>query len=72
MQFYANQEKYFLVDGCPVAYWMPDALAEIFKTQRKIGQIADAKIGVQTGNNELFVRFWPEVNRNPPAMMAWE
>ena len=62
-QFYTNQSKFFLIEVTPIAYWMPDSLAEIFEKEKSLGQLADAKIGIQTGNNELFVRFWTEVSR---------
>lgn len=63
-QYFANQNNYSLVEGCPIAYWMPQSLAMIFANEKNIGQLAVAKIGIQTGNNELFVRFWTEVDIN--------
>ena len=62
-QYYTKQSEYYLVDGCPIAYWISNELASIFATEKKFGELADAKIGIQTGNNEMFVRFWTEVNR---------
>ena len=62
-QYYTKQSEYYLVDGCPIAYWISNELANIFATEKKFGELADAKIGIQTGNNETFVRFWTEVDR---------
>ena len=62
-QYYTKQSEYYLVDGCPIAYWISNELANIFATEKKVGELADAKIGIQTGNNEMFVRFWTEVDR---------
>ncbi len=63
-QFVTAQDEYSLVESCPIAYWMPPSLARVFATEKKLGELAETRIGVQTGNNELFVRFWTEVQRD--------
>jgi len=62
-QFVIKQDDFLMINSYPIAYWIPQNLINIFSKEKKLGQLAETKIGVQTGNNELFVRFWTEVNR---------
>jgi len=55
----ANFEK---IPGSPIAYWVSERVIEVFNENESIKSIADAKQGIATGNNDLFLRFWNEVN----------
>jgi len=57
-----NISKFNLIPGTPVAYWTPDNLYEIFSNAPKLSEVAQAKVGVQTGDNEQFIRYWFEVD----------
>ncbi len=55
----ANFEK---IPGSPIAYWVSERITNVFSEKKSVKFIADAKQGIATGNNELFLRFWNEVN----------
>mgnify|MGYP000726158547 CR=1 FL=1 len=55
-----SADTFSAIPGSPIAYWVSDKIYSAFARQR-VKDIADCKIGVQTGNNELFCRFWHEV-----------
>lgn len=50
------------IEDSPIAYWVPKKLFEIFHTAKQIDDYGDARVGMQTGENDKFVRLWQEVN----------
>lgn len=63
-RFQANQKEFKKIPGSPIAYWVSDRVREIFEKNDKLGDIGDAKVGLQTGDNDRFLRLWNEVNYN--------
>lgn len=57
-----NADTFKQVPGTPIAYWASDALLDAFATGATVGQLARPRMGVQTGDNDLFLRFWWEVS----------
>lgn len=57
-----NQGKFAKLPGSPIAYWVSDKVAEIFATYPPLSEFADARKGLVTANNELFLRNWHEVD----------
>ena len=55
-------ENFAKIPGSPVAYWVSSRFFGIFSVNHSIKQIARARSGVKTGNNELFIRMWWEVD----------
>ncbi len=61
--FYETEQSAFLcIESNPIVYWADDSLIEIFKDSKKLREIADAKVGLQTGENNVFLRMWYEVS----------
>lgn len=48
------------IPGMPIAYWISDRVIEIFDN-KNISDVADAKTGLQTGNNDKYLKLWFEV-----------
>ena len=63
-RFQAKQKDFEKIPGSPIAYWVSDKVREIFKKNQKLGDIGEAKVGLQTGDNNKFLRLWNEVNYN--------
>lgn len=61
--YYANNEKFKKIIGNPIAYWASEKVVSAFQNEL-LGDIADTKQGLATGDNEKFLRFWFEVNYN--------
>ncbi|MER2513944.1 MAG: BREX-1 system adenine-specific DNA-methyltransferase PglX, partial [Nitrosomonas ureae] len=57
-----NQEEFKQVPGYPVVYWISPQMRKAFIESELLENIADARIGMATGNNEQYVRNWHEVN----------
>lgn len=59
-KYVAKQENFAKIPGAPVAYWVSEKVIDLFG-KNKISDIASAKSGMTTTNNERFLRFWFEV-----------
>lgn len=60
-RFAAEQANFSKIPGCPVAYWVGERFAKIFDYP-KLKTISRARRGLETGNNDRFLRFWSEVS----------
>jgi hypothetical protein len=58
------QDDFKKISGSPVAYWVSDKVRDIFENSQKLGGIANAVVGLQTGDNDQFLRLWHEVEIN--------
>ena len=58
----AKQDDFEKIPGSPIAYWVSDRVKEIFEKSEKLGEIAEPRAGLQTGENEKFVRQWSEID----------
>jgi len=63
-RFQAKQKDFEKISGSPIAYWVSDKVREIFEKNQKLGDIGEAKVGLQTGDNNKFLRLWNEINYN--------
>ena len=63
-RFQAKQKDFEKIPGSPIAYWVSDKVREIFEKNKKLGEVGEAKVGLQTGDNNRFLRLWNEVNCN--------
>ncbi len=59
--FERNQLDFEKIPGSPIAYWISDNVINSFE-QEKLIDIGQAYSGLQTGNNDVFLKFWYEVN----------
>ncbi len=61
--FYFEQtsDNFSKIPGAPVAYWASENLIDIFSQEKSVDDIAQVKIGMGTGKNDVFVRNWWEI-----------
>ena len=55
-----NAKQYSKIPGSPVAYWVSEAFISAYNS-KKIGEYGIARSGLQTGNNDVFLKYWHEV-----------
>ncbi|OZT77511.1 BREX-1 system adenine-specific DNA-methyltransferase PglX [Salinicoccus roseus] len=60
--YIAQQEDFKKIPGNPFSYWISKETYKIFQDFNKVGDVAVAKQGLITGNNEKFLRFWFEIS----------
>lgn len=62
-RYTVQQSNFSKIPGSPVAYWMSDKYFDCF-AQKKISDVASPKKGLDTADNERFVREWFELSIN--------
>ncbi|MFB4169022.1 BREX-1 system adenine-specific DNA-methyltransferase PglX [Virgibacillus sp. JSM 102003] len=63
-KLYNYQKSFHNIPGSPIAYWASERVKEIFKELDKLGNVATPRVGLQTGDNDRFLRLWYEVNNS--------
>jgi len=59
----AKPDEFTKIPGSPVAYWVSEAVRDVFNSSERIGDISLARKGLDTGENDRFLRLWSEVSR---------
>ena len=59
------------IPGTPIAYWASEAMRRAFREGEPLGNRANPHIGIQTGDNERFMRLWWEVDAGSAALFEW-
>ncbi|CAM4162540.1 BREX-1 system adenine-specific DNA-methyltransferase PglX [Jeotgalicoccus halotolerans] len=55
-----DQNNFKEIPDSPIAYWAHEAIIQAFNKGDKIGDLVDAKVGLQTGDNNRFLKLWWE------------
>ena len=55
-------ESFEKIPGFPIAYSMSENFLVAYRVGCPLGDIAEPKAGMSTGNNEIFERYWHEVS----------
>lgn len=63
-RYTAQQSNFSKIPGAPIAYWLSDSTISAFGTS-KLHNHYEARNGITTGQNDLFIRNWFEVGINP-------
>ena len=59
-RYAADQSNFSKIPGSPVAYWLSLQTVDAFKA-KKLYEVFEARNGITTGQNDLFIRYWYEV-----------
>ena len=68
--FEQYSDNFAKIPGAPVAYWVPKAVFDSFVNQPNLGKLCEIVSGMTTGNNEIYLRIWTEVNAQSLALKA--
>lgn len=55
-----NQRNFEKIPGCPLGYWLSDKFFKLFE-ESKVDTISNPRCGMNTGDNDTFMRLWFEV-----------
>lgn len=73
--FYRRNAKTFTqIPGTPIAYWVGYGLLRAYSAGSFLGEVAHPKVGMQTSNNERYLRLWWETDWVPnskPESHKW-
>ena len=59
-QYFANQSDFSKIPGSPIAYWVSDNFLNAFNNGILLKDCATSRVGLQTSNNNHFLRIWFE------------
>jgi hypothetical protein len=57
----ARQSDFHSIPGQPIAYWISERMRQCFAQNINLHDVADLKKGLNTGDNDRFLRLWTEV-----------
>lgn len=61
--YISNQNDFKAIPGIPIAYWVSKKVFNVFANNDKLGKFADARKGLVTGNDNLYLKLWHEVDK---------
>ena len=70
LRFETSVATLVVIPGRPIVYWASQQMLNAFAVGTPLGEIADTKVGLQTGDNERFLRQWFEVSADRSYMRA--
>lgn len=70
VRFETSVATLVVIPGRPIVYWASQQMLNAFAVGTPLGEIADTKVGLQTGDNERFLRQWFEVSADRSYMRA--
>ena len=59
----ACASQFLRIPGAPVCYWLSIAAIDAFGRNPRLGDLATIRAGLQTGDNNRFLRLWHEVGQ---------
>ena len=60
-KYISASSDFMKVPGSPVAFWASDRIREVFSKGEQLKEVAPAKLGMRTGDNDRWLRRWYEV-----------
>ena len=70
LRFETSASTLAVIPGRPIVYWASQQMLNVFATGTPLGEIAPAKQGLATADNERFLRQWFEVSADRSYMRA--
>ncbi|MCX2795338.1 BREX-1 system adenine-specific DNA-methyltransferase PglX [Microbulbifer thermotolerans] len=66
----ASAADFMQIPGGPVAYWLSDNSLELFSRSAPLESVAEARKGMVTARNDLYVRHWYEISKKKLCLDA--
>lgn len=66
------QENFKKIQDRPLAYWITENLLNVFANNKSLSENFDLKAGLQTGNNDLFLKFFWEVSNKSKRYQKYD
>jgi type II restriction/modification system DNA methylase subunit YeeA len=64
IKYQVKMSDYSKISGSPLAYWIPENIRNLFVLKEKLGDMVEAGNGLQTNDNQLYLKYWHEVSIN--------
>ena len=59
----ASGDDFASIPGTPIVYWLSEKMRMVFTSGDRLGAVASLAVGLQTGDNNRFLRQWWEVSQ---------
>jgi hypothetical protein len=63
-RFECEQAHLLRIPGAPIAYWVSEREFHIIESEEPLSSVSEARVGLQTSDNERFLRYWQEVSQD--------
>lgn len=60
--FRVSADGFKKIPGSPIAYWISEKARHAFTIGTPFGNVGFPKVGMQTSNNDKYLRLWPEIS----------
>ena len=67
---HVKQKDFEKIPGCPIGYWVSEKMIEAFVEYLPLSSLATTRIGLVTGDNPHYLRFWREVSMKKLSFTA--
>ena len=64
LSFVTIQDNFNKIPGSPIAYWVPRNIFSMYRNNNLMGDVVNPKVGMQTSNNDKYLRLWFEIYYN--------
>lgn len=62
LRYLKKPSAFLTIPGTPMAYWSDDKVLDVFRTASPLSEYGDSRSGLQTSDNNRFLRLWHEVS----------
>ena len=62
--FNVSAKEFKNIPGSPIAYWLSEHELKIIELEPPLERVSDARVGLQTSDNDRFLRLWHEVSQS--------
>lgn len=62
IHYHSIQENFKYIPNYPISYWVSNEITNLFINNKKLGDIAETRLGMATADNNRFTRLWHEVD----------
>lgn len=59
---HVSQQNFKEIPGCPIGYWVSEKKFKLICNLIPLGQVSEPRAGLQTSDNNRFLRYWSEVS----------
>ena len=59
---HVSQQNFKKIPGCPIGYWVSEKEFKLICNLIPLGQVSEPRAGLQTSDNNRFLRYWSEVS----------
>ncbi len=66
-RFEVSQAEFTVIPGSPIVYWLSEKMRKVFTSGHPLGSVSSLAVGLQTGDNNRFLRQWWEVSNHRAA-----